>query len=120
MSQTNDVVESQLDALAEVCCSVMGGDEEAWGDRIDPILESLVMSGYLRTSDQPLSTAVAKRAKAKCGELARPRGVQLRGLTSELDSRIEKMSRWDTTLVDSEQEANSPPQPANISSATDA
>ncbi len=116
MSNTNPELEKDLDALAEICCQSLEGNEGVLSDRSEAILKSLLMSGYVRKYGKSLQANVESRVKHLCREPAIHRGGEISGMTRQLQKKFDELVLWESNSPDDE----SPPKSANISSATDA
>ncbi|MCA9134748.1 MAG: hypothetical protein KDA45_16385 [Planctomycetales bacterium] len=116
MKSLNPELESQVDALAELCCNILQGQENDSSGQAQPLLQALVHGGYARLSDVNLQTRLESRAVEKCREKAIHRRGELAAIAGQMQQEFEALVKWKT-------QTPRPPegtQPANISSATDA
>ena len=120
--ETNPQIEATLDELANLICQSLQGKEEDFVGRRDPLLKTLVMSGFAGKEGQSIVQQVENRVKDRCGDPAMHRGGALSSMTSELGAKFEEISRWESkTPKESKSPGQeSPPKAANISAATDA
>ncbi len=116
MKETNPEIEEQLDALAELCCETLKGDDSGLALRADALMKSLLMSGYVRKTGPNITAELESRVKRRCPEPAMHRGGALSGVTQKLQQKFDKLVQWESERP----EVQSPPKAANISSATDA
>ena len=116
MAEMNIEIEAQLDALADICCAKMNGDTNDINDRIEMLLKSILMSGYVRTNGKSLRADVEARSKGKCRDTMMHHHEELAGITRNMQDRFDKMITWESTKP----EKFTPSKTANISSATDA
>ncbi len=116
MSETNPQIEEQLDALAELCCQTLNGDDSGLDKRSDALLKSLLMCGYVRKVGHNITAELESRVKTHCPEPAMHRGGALSGITQTLQQKFNKLVQWESETP----QETTPPKAANISSATDA
>lgn len=118
----NPQIETTLDELAGLICRSLQGSDSDLDRRRDPLLKTLVMSGYIAQADQNLMQEIENRVKDQCREPAMHRGGTLSSMTRELGNRLEEIVRWESkTPTESKSPGDqSPPKAANLSSATDA
>ena len=64
----NPEIESQLQALSELCCSALTG-QVGTQERVEPLLKSLLMSGYSRTAQTTLQAELEIRVKKICPQV---------------------------------------------------
>ncbi len=114
MSKINSQCESQINALADLCCETLQGNQSNLDERKDKLIKSLVMSGYARHEGLSLQAELESRVKEKCSDPAIHRGSELAGVTNHLQEIFDEVVRFETKLP----EKKSKPQAANISSAT--
>lgn len=121
-NKTNPQIEQTLDELADLVCRSLQGKENDLVGRRDPLLKTLVMSGYVWKADETMMQQIEHRVKDQCREPAMHRGGALSSITSELQTRFDEIARWESsTPAKSKPPADqSPPKAANISAATDA
>ncbi|QEG39749.1 hypothetical protein UC8_17470 [Roseimaritima ulvae] len=117
-SQTpaNPQIGEQLDALADLCFQKLNGDESELDRRSEPLLKSLLMSGYVRQHGQNITASIETRVKKKYREQAMHRGGALSSITEGLQQQFDHLVKWESQQPRQE----TPSKPANISSATDA
>ncbi len=114
MNDTNPEIEEQFDALAELCCETLKGDDSGLAERSDALLKSLLMCGYIRKIGPNITAELETRVKTRCPEPAMHRGGALSGITGNLQKKFNKLIQWESERpVD-----KTPPKVANISSAT--
>jgi hypothetical protein len=113
MAAQNQVVEKHLTTLAQLCCDSLAGEGEPLIDRAEPLLKSLLLSGFGRSSGPPLQVELEKRIVAQCSQAAMNRHAVVSGLTGKLQKQFDEMVRWESK---SPAEDN-PPQAANLSTA---
>ncbi len=116
MAETNPEIEEQLEALAELCCQTLNGDDSGLEKRDDALLKSLLMSGYVRKVGKDITAEMESRVKKRCPEPGMHRGGALSGITQKLQQKLDKLVRWESEAP----QESTPPKAANISSATDA
>mgnify|MGYP003662968326 CR=1 FL=1 len=116
MSDTNPQIETQLNALAELACETLRGEESEMAARAEPLLKSLLMSGYVRKSGKDIRADIEARVKDICREPAMHRGGELSGITQRLQDKFDKLVKWESDQPKDFTDAKA----ANISSATDA
>lgn len=109
-------VENQLDALADLCWQKLEGQESELASRSEPLLKSLLMSGYVRQYGQNISAEIEKRVKKQYREQAMHRGGALSSITERLQKQFNHLVQWESK----QPQDQSPAKAANISSATDA
>ncbi|HBN75866.1 MAG TPA: hypothetical protein DD473_08620 [Planctomycetaceae bacterium] len=114
MSNMNSQCESQINALVDLCCETLQGDQSNLDQRKDKLIKSLVMSGYTRHEGPSLQAELQSRIKEKCPDPAIHRGSELAGVTNHLQEIYEEVVRFETKLP----HGRSKPRAANISSAT--
>ncbi len=111
----NPQVEEQLDALVKLCWQSLQGHSSDLGSRSEPLLKSLLMSGYVRLYGRNISAELEKRVKAQYREQAMHRGGALSSIVAGIQKKINQLVQWE-----SQQPGESTPsKAANISSATD-
>lgn len=113
---SNQEIEAQLQALTEMCCESMEGDQALDVDRMDQLTKALLMSGYSHQPSQPLSAELEGRVREQCREPAIHRGAEIKGLTEKVEGSFQKHVRWESR----QPKASGKSKAANISSATDA
>ena len=79
MKTLNPELESQVDALAELCCSAIDQRSEDWYAASKPLIQALVTGGYARMSDSNLQTRLEARILEKCRETAVHRRAEILG-----------------------------------------
>ncbi len=116
MNEPNPEIHANLDALATICCAAISSDPTAEFERVDGLLRTLLMSGYTRIENRSLEVDLESRVKEMCGEQASHRGGELSSLCAKFASQFADLARQQSRSPTE----NSPPEAANISSATDA
>jgi hypothetical protein len=96
MNQLNPELESQLDALAQLCCKALKGESDDFADRSDQLLKSLLMSGFKLKSDQTLMVEVERRIKDLCPDFASQRGGETSSMTRNLEKKFERLAKWES------------------------
>ena len=112
---SNPEIESQLQALAELCCRALSGHEAGTQERVEPLLKALLMSGYARSAQTTLQADLEARVKKLCPQAGGHRGEELLGLTRQFQDKFNNLALWESK----QPEGYPPARPANISSATD-
>lgn len=112
---TNPEIEATLNELAKLTCESLLGESTELGDRSEPLLRSLLMSGFRWKSKHSLMVEVERRVKAQCGQQAMHRGGALSSLTIKLGKQFDTLARAETK----QPEGYPPAKGANISSSTD-
>ncbi|QDS92168.1 hypothetical protein FF011L_09050 [Roseimaritima multifibrata] len=115
MSDTNPQIEQQLKKLAEIVCQSLDSEQEAGGNESEALLKALLMSGYARQEGVSLQADLESRVKEMCSEPGMHRGGELSGITQRLQSKFDKLARWESRKP----EGQDAPKAANFSSATD-
>jgi hypothetical protein len=116
METNNPQIEAHLNELTKLCCEAFSTEMSTLGERTEPLLKSLLMSGYQRHAKQPLRTELEARVRAACPEPAMHRGAEINGVTEQIQKKYEDLLRWESRQPEGRTKAKS----ANISSATDA
>jgi len=116
MNETNPQIEQQLDALTQLCCESVNGDNSALIERSDALLKSLLMSGYDRKAGHILAVDLEARIRNRCPGATGHRGAELSGITLNLQEEFDKLVQWESNKP----QDTVPSKTANISSATDA
>ncbi len=96
MNKTNPQIEQQLDALAQLCCDTLNGDNSGLADRSDALLKSLLMSGYNRKTGPNLSVELESRIKNSCAEVVMSRGAELVGVVRTLQQKFDQVAQWES------------------------
>ncbi len=116
MTVNNPQVERHLQVLADMCQEAMDGDRTGVDARVEPILKSLIMSGYARNADTTLQAELESRVKACSGESAQAHSEELVAVAGQIQAKFDKLKLWNS----SQPEQNVPPKVAKISAATSA
>jgi hypothetical protein len=116
MTEHNPEVERQLEVLANLCCEAVQGGSMDVEQRAEPILKSLLMSGYERTAPTTLQTDLEARVKAQCAGSINPHSEKLIAVTRQIQAKYKKLVLWESR----QPEGYPPAKSANISSSTDA
>jgi len=111
----NPQVESQLQVLTEMCCDAVSGERTEIAERSEPILKSLLMSGYARNAESTLQVELENRAKEKCLDRAMHRGAELSAVAKHLQDKFNKLALWESK----QPETSTPAKTANVSAAID-
>lgn len=121
MTHANPQIQAQLDELATLCCQQLAGHHGESAERVEPLLKSLLMSGYKPKDPPSFKIELESRIKSQCGEKASHRGGSLSSLSDQIGAKLIEMMRWHTKSPDGlSPNQSSPPKAANISSATTA
>lgn len=115
MTIHNPQVESQLQILTEMCCNAIDGHSTQMAERADPILKSLLMSGYARTAKSNLQVELENRAKEKCRDRTLSRGGELSAVVKQLQDKFNKLALWESK----QPETVIQPKSSSSSTATD-
>ncbi len=113
---TNPQLESQLEALTDLCWDALEHHQPLADDRTEQLLKALVMCGYERSEHRGLAAELDARVRDRLRSKTLPHSDQLAGITRQLQDRYEKLANWGakTPLK------HDPSKAANISSGTDA
>ncbi|QDV71188.1 hypothetical protein Poly24_49220 [Rosistilla carotiformis] len=115
--EKNIEVEGQLAELTKLCCDSLEADRASLPERIEPLLKSLLMSGFERQKKQPLGVELEARILAACEGRSTQRGAEIRGVANQVQRKYDYLVRWESSHPKDPQKQGT--QPANISSATD-
>lgn len=115
MGKLNPEIDQHLEKLAELCCQCLQGEASLVDEQVEPLLKSLLMSGFARNAKTSLQVEVEDRVKAKCQDQSMHRGGALTALTQKLQDKLKRLSTWESRKP----EGFPPSKPANISSVTD-
>ncbi len=116
MSVNNPEVERHLQVLTDMCQETLNGDETGVDERAEPILKSLLMSGYARNADTTLQAELESRVKAQSSASAEPHSEALVAVAGLIQAKFDKLRPWQSN----QPEQNVPPKAAKISAATGA
>ncbi|WP_144057734.1 hypothetical protein [Novipirellula maiorica] len=114
--ETNPEIEAHLNEIAKICCRSLAGESDAEMDRIENLLKSLLMSGYVGKKHRSFQVDLETRVKDQCRDCAMHRGGALSSMSEKLAKKFADLTRWESRTPSDA----SPAKPANISSATDA
>lgn len=112
---TNPQLESQLEALTDLCWQALEHRQSITDDRAQHLLKALIMCGYERSEHSGLAAELESRIRARLRSKTLPHSDELGGMTKQLQIQYEKMAKWDSKTPSK----YTPSQAANISSATD-
>ncbi len=112
---TNPQLESQLDALTDLCWDALEHHRSLSDDRTEHLLKALITCGYERSEHSGLAAELEKRVRARLRSKTLPHSDELGGMTKQLQTQYEKLAKWDSKTPSK----YTPAQAANISSATD-
>ncbi len=112
MNQPNTEIKQQLSALADLCCQTLDGDHDQLDERAEPLLKSLLMSGYTRLEGASLRSDIETQVKDRCRDDSMHRGGALSAITDQLQQKFDDLARWESSQPDQAD----PPKAANISS----
>lgn len=115
MDEKNPEIEASFDALANICCDALNGNNDEGLERTDALLKSLLMSGYHRSKDRVFQVDLENRVNEKCRDRAIHRGGELSSLSTILAKKFTELARWDSKTPEDE----SPSQAAHIRATTD-
>lgn len=115
MKPLNPELDSQISALAKLCCSALDRESRGAADST-PLIKALVRGGYARLSDCNLQTRIEKIVLDECLDVGIHRRGELAGITGQMQSKFDELVRWETQKPSKADEAKA----ANISSANDA
>jgi hypothetical protein len=114
MEKSNPQIEASLEALATICCSAIGGNENGAGlERVDGLLKTLLMSGYARM-DRSLEVDLENRVKEQCINSVLHRAGELSSLSAKLARQFSNLARQQS------QTPNDNSLPSATGTATDA
>jgi hypothetical protein len=102
MEKSNPELEASLDALAKLCCDAISGDGDTEIERVDPLLMSLLMSGYNRSEERSLQQDLEERVKRSCSKQVSNRGGQLASMITDFSRRFAAINRQNSRTVGSE------------------
>ena len=115
MGQLNPEIQEQLDKLADLCCDCIQGNASLMDEQVEPLLRSLLMSGFVRNANASLQVEIESRVKKKCQEAVISRGGALTAMTQKLQDKLKRLATWESKKP----EDFTASRPANISSGTD-
>ncbi len=116
MNALNPELESQVDALAKLCCSALARQLVDIDTASHSLIEALVKGGYARLSNINLQSRLETRVLDQCRETAIHRRGEIAGITGVMQAKFDKLVLWETQTPRSP----SGTKAANISAATDA
>jgi hypothetical protein len=93
MHDTNPEIEASLDALAEICQQAATSDIVAPLDRVEGLLQSMLMSGYNRSKYGSLEVELMTRIEDRCEQPIVPRRSEVSSLVSKIASRFADLER---------------------------
>ena len=100
MSVHNPQVERQLQVLTEMCCNALNGERDEIAERAEPILKSLLMSGYVRTSETRLQEDLETRVKEVLGKQTLHSSEALSAAVGVLQGILDKLAHWESKTPD--------------------
>jgi len=115
-AEMNIETTEQLNALAKICCDKMNGDTDDISGRVEALLKSILMGGYVGKFGQDIRAQIETRAKDRCRDVAMHRHGELAGLTLNFQKKFNKLVTWQSTQV----EPFTPSKAVNLGSATGA
>lgn len=115
-NEPNVEVEAHLNELTKLCCDSIRTGETSASERIEPLLKSLLMSGFERSKKQPLGVELEARILESCFDQSTQRGAEIRAVAAQVQRKYDYLVRWESSKPKGRQGET---QPANISSATD-
>ncbi|MEZ6138470.1 MAG: hypothetical protein R3C53_26610 [Pirellulaceae bacterium] len=96
MNTLNPELESQVSALASLCCSALNREGRDIVQEAKPLIQALVRGGYARLSDCNLQTRLEARVLDLCQDAAIHRRGELAGITGHMQSELRELTRWET------------------------
>lgn len=117
MNPLNDELQSQVDALAKLCCETLRREQVDVEERAEPLLSALVTGGYHRLSNINLQARVEARIVEECAEPAIHRRREMTGLTAKLQASFNRKVQWETNKPHDASEADVPRGSASTRSA---
>jgi hypothetical protein len=119
---SNPELESQLDALADLCCDALQGETSLLIGRGEALLKSILMSGYVRKEGRTLAVEIETRVKDRCRDASFHRGGELASMAKHLQDRFDDLILWHARRPEEEKypREQSPPKAADYSASSDA